>query len=197
MIMYYDTPIGSHLSFFNMILGASLKRSQNKNVGFFLSYSSLLIWPTYSDLSRSNFFGQFMTTEDPFGEAKKMCCSGWNWENRWPLEISNQSAFKKILLCNNVTTIDHGPTGPDPFLIHQYVTFMHPDQVQKPKRNLLDQKWNQNEIFLIGNGIFLIRNYPGAPVFHVPCIATQPKKFIKGSPVVKDHQKKFDLEWSL
>ncbi len=55
----------------------------------------------------------------------------------------------------------------------------------------------ENEIFLIGNGIFLIRNYPGAPVFHVPCIATQPKKFIKGSSVVKDQQKKFDLEWSL
>ena len=41
----------------------TLKRSQNKNVRFFWTYSSMLIWPTYSDLSRSNFFGQFMTTE--------------------------------------------------------------------------------------------------------------------------------------
>ena len=53
----------------------------------------------------------------------------------------------------------------------------------------IGSKLNQNEI-LIGNEIFLIGNHPGAPVFHVPCIATQPNKIINGSSVVKDRQKK-------
>ena len=34
----------------------SKNRSANVSLGFFFAYSSLLIWPTYTDLSRSNFF---------------------------------------------------------------------------------------------------------------------------------------------
>ena len=39
----------------------------------------------------------------------------------------------------------------------------------------------KHEIFLNGNEIFLIRNYTGATVFHVPCIATQAVLSILGS----------------
>ncbi len=37
-------------------------------------FGSMPIWPTYSDLSRSNFFWQFMTTEDPFVKRKNYRC---------------------------------------------------------------------------------------------------------------------------
>ena len=110
----------------------------------------MLIWPTYSDLSRSNFFWQFMTTEHPCIEAKKIVLQ---WMEHGESVCIQEDFF--MLQCYY-----HGSTGHDP-----YSWCSHWVEIDQ-KWILLDRKWN-----------LLDRKLAGAPVFHVPCIATQPKNY--------------------
>ena len=48
-------------------------------------FGSMAIWPTYSEVSRSNFFLQFMTTKDPFVKTKNYRYDPRNMENQRPL----------------------------------------------------------------------------------------------------------------
>ncbi len=111
----YLTPKTSKYSKYSKPLKmvSSYKRPQFIFEIIFFAKSSLLIWPTYSDLSRSNFFDNLWPLRTLLSKRKKLCRDGWNMENRWPLEISNQSAFNNILLWHNVTIMAQ------PVMIHE------------------------------------------------------------------------------
>ena len=159
--------------------GEEKKRPQFIFQIFLFAHSSLLIWPTYSDLSRSIFFDNSWQLVTLLLKWKFFCCDGWNMENRWPLYNFQSICIQEDFIL--IQCYHHG----------YFWTMANTAGVA------IVWKLNQNDIFLIVNEFFLIGNYTGAPVFHLPSIATQPKKIHKRVLGGQGPPKKVDLEWSL
>ena len=139
------------------------KRSAKKSFGFFLKYWRLLIWPTYSDRSRSIFFSSPWPSRTLLWQMDPW----WSWSGKkvWPWNVtvsrSNEqrprllSIIHPFFICRLSSNSPHehraGYQNPVPFVFH--VLILHAQDIcfkctgfyslmwYLPKKNRKENLW--------------------------------------------------------